>query len=80
LYADYIKEYRKLYKGNYIYLSRSNVRIATSEGLSAVDEAIRFLLRQKPISPYCSSSGLAAAAGIWSKTRVHPVIPDIAAG
>jgi len=62
LYADYLKEYRKLYKGNYIYLSRSNVRIATSEGTSAVDEAIRFLLRQKPISPLQSSSGLAAAA------------------
>lgn len=62
LYADYLREYRKLYKGNYIYLSRSNVRIATSEGTSAVDEAIRFLLRQKPISPLLSSSGLAAAA------------------
>jgi uncharacterized protein YkwD len=61
-YADYLKEYRKLYKGNYIYLPGSNVRIATAEGVSAVNEAIRFLLRQKPIAPLQPSTGLAEAA------------------
>ncbi len=62
LYAEYIKEYRKLYRGNYIYLSRSNVRIATSEGTDAVDEAIRFLRKQKPLAPLVPSRGLADAA------------------
>jgi uncharacterized protein YkwD len=62
LYADFIKEYRRLYKGKYMYLSGSNVRIVTSEGVSAVDEAIRFLRKQKPLAPLDPSQALAEAA------------------
>ncbi len=62
IYADFLKEYRRLYRGNYIVLPRGNVRIATAEGVGAVDEAIRFLLRQKPVSPLEPSRGLAEAA------------------
>ncbi len=62
LYAGFVKQYRNLYKGNYIYLSGSNVRIATSEGVDAVDEAIGFLNRQKPLAPFSPSQGLAEAA------------------
>jgi uncharacterized protein YkwD len=61
-YAGYLKEYRKLYRGKYIYPQGNNVRIATSEGLSAVDEAIRFLMRQQQVAPLQYSSGLAEAA------------------
>jgi uncharacterized protein YkwD len=62
LYADFIKEYRNLYKGKYMYFSGRNVRIATSEGVDAVDEAIRFLRKQKPLAPLNPSQGLAEAA------------------
>lgn len=61
-YADYIREYRKLYKGNYMYFPGRNVRIATSEGVDAVDEAIRFLRKQKPLASLNPSRGLAEAA------------------
>jgi len=62
LYSDFIKEYRKLYKGNYMYIAGSNVRISTSEGVGAVDEAIRFLRKQRPLAPLAPSRGLAEAA------------------
>lgn len=62
LYADFIKEYRKLYKGNYMYFPGRSVRIATSEGVGAVDEAIRFLRNQKSLAPLNPSQGLAEAA------------------
>jgi uncharacterized protein YkwD len=62
LYAEYVKEFRTLYKGNRIYLPGSTVRIPTVEGVSAVDEAVRFLLKQKPLAPFEFSRGLSEAA------------------
>lgn len=61
-YAQFLKDHRRLYKGSYIILPRSNVRIATAEGVGAVDEAIRFLLKQKPLGRLEASKGLAGAA------------------
>jgi uncharacterized protein YkwD len=62
LYAGYVREYRKLYHGSYIVLPGSGVRIATSEGTRAVDEAIRYLMRQRPVPALEPSRGLAGAA------------------
>lgn len=61
-YAGYIREFRKLFKGRYYLLPGSTTRMQTSEGVAAVDEAIRFLSRQKPLPPLAWSDGLAAAA------------------
>ncbi len=62
LYAGYVREYRRLYHGGYLVLPGSGVRIATSEGTGAVDEAIRFLMKQRALRPLQSSRGLAEAA------------------
>lgn len=62
LYADYLKQYRKLYRGSNMYVAGGRVRIATSEGVGAVDEAIRFLRRQKPLASLVPSRGLSEAA------------------
>ncbi len=62
VYAGYVREYRKLYRGGYLVLPGNGVRIPTSEGTGAVDEAIRFLMKQKPIGSLEPSRGLAEAA------------------
>ncbi len=62
LYAGFLREYRRLYHGDYMILPGSEVRIATSEGTAAVDEAIRFLMKQRPVPPLEPSRGLAEAA------------------
>ena len=46
-YAGLLRQHRKLYKGRSIFYPGRNVSISTEEGVSAVDEAIRFLDRQK---------------------------------
>ena len=62
-YAGYLREHRKLYRGEEIMLKDSRTRIATREGKAAVDEAIRFLDRQKALPALAWSEGLAEAAG-----------------
>lgn len=62
VYARLLKEYRRLYRGKNILLPGGNVKIATAEGVRAVDEAVRFLAAQRPLSPLESSRGLAEAA------------------
>jgi uncharacterized protein YkwD len=61
-YAGYIREFRKLFKGRYYVLPGSTTRMQTSEGVAAVDEAARYLARQKPVPQLKWSDGLAAAA------------------
>ena len=61
-YAGLLRQHRKLYKGRSIFYPGRNVSISTAEGVSAVDEAIRFLDRQKPLSRMQFSVGLAEAA------------------
>jgi uncharacterized protein YkwD len=62
VYAGYVREYRKLYHGDTIVLPGSGARIATAEGTVAVDEAIRFLMKQEPVNPLEPSRGLSEAA------------------
>ena len=60
-YIKYLEEYKKLFKGNTVYLP-TYVRFETSEGTAAVDEAIEFL-KTAPAAPLLSfSNGLNKAA------------------
>lgn len=62
IYAGFLREFRGQFRGKYYVLPGSATRIQTSEGVAAVDEAIKFLSRQKPLPPLVWSDGLAAAA------------------
>lgn len=61
-YAGFIREFRSQFRGRYYLLPGSRTRMQTSEGVSAVDEAITFLSRLKPVPPLAWSDGLAEAA------------------
>lgn len=61
-YAGFLREFRGTFRGNYYLLPGSAVRMQTNEGVKAVDEAIKFLERQKKLPPLGWSDGLAAAA------------------
>ncbi|HTG81601.1 MAG TPA: CAP domain-containing protein [Geobacteraceae bacterium] len=61
-YADYLREFRRQYRGRLFLLPGSRSRVRTVEGVAAVDEAIRFLSRQKPLPPLAWVDGLADAA------------------
>jgi uncharacterized protein YkwD len=61
-YAGFLRQFRGYFKGKLYQLPGSETRIQTVEGRSAVDEAIRFLSRQKAVHALLWSQGLAAAA------------------
>ena len=61
-YAGFVREFRGLFKGDYYVLPGNTTRMMTSEGVKPVDEAVKFLTRQKPLPPLVWSKGLAAAA------------------
>lgn len=61
-YAKHLRKLREQFEGRSYRLPGTNTRVMTSEGVVAVDEAIRFLTRQKPLPPLSWSDGLAAAA------------------
>jgi uncharacterized protein YkwD len=61
-YAGFLREFRRQFRDNHYVLPDGSTRIQTGEGVSAVDEAIRFLCRVKPLAPLVWSEGLAAAA------------------
>lgn len=60
-YVAILREYRKLIRGNYLERP-GQVTVVLNEGAKAVDEAIAFLERQKPIGPLSLSKGLSLAA------------------
>ena len=62
-YAGFLREFLSFYRGKYYQLPGSTIRMLTSEGGRAVDEAIRFLSQQSPLPPLNWSDGLAASAG-----------------
>jgi uncharacterized protein YkwD len=62
LYANYLREFRRQFRGSSYILPGTETLVRTDEGLKGVDEAIRFLLKQKPLPPLAWSAGLAAAA------------------
>jgi uncharacterized protein YkwD len=61
-YAGFLREFGGLFRGKYYVLPGSTTHMLTSEGGKAVDEAIRFLSRQKPLPALTWADGLAAAA------------------
>jgi len=62
-YAGFIRQFRTQFTGKNYELPGSTTRVQTNEGVKAVDEAIKFLSRQKPVPPLAWSDGLSAAAG-----------------
>lgn len=69
VYAGFLREFRGLFQGTYYLLPGSAVRMQTSEGGKAVDEAVRFLDRQKKLAPLRWSDGLAAAAAALAEEQ-----------
>jgi uncharacterized protein YkwD len=62
-YAGFLRQFRTQFRGKYYELPGSTTRVQTSEGVKAVDEAITFLSRVKPLPPLTWSDGLSGAAG-----------------
>ncbi len=61
-FAGFLREFRRCFQGKSYRMPGTSTLIETSEGVAAVDEAIRFLSHQKPLPPLVWSAGLAAAA------------------
>jgi uncharacterized protein YkwD len=68
-YADYLRHLRNDSEGTAYKVPGSPLPIQTREGTEAVDEAIRFLERQKPLPALSWSAGLAAAAHELSREQ-----------
>jgi len=50
-YAEQLRDYRRYFEGRLLYLPGDPNGVITSEGIDAVDEAIEFLERQRPLPP-----------------------------
>lgn len=61
-YAVYLETFRRKFSGRNYLLEGSRAQVVTKEGVKAVDEAIRFLSRTKPLPPLKWSDGMASAA------------------
>ncbi len=61
-YADYLISYSKLFVGRELR-EYGEVTVLTREGISAVNEAIRFLRNQKSLPYLIASEGMSKAAG-----------------
>jgi hypothetical protein len=61
-YAENLKKLRRMYEGKAYMEPATGAIVLTNEGVPAVDEAIAFLRKQKPLSPLTWSKGLAEAA------------------
>ncbi|MBJ6752435.1 CAP domain-containing protein [Geomonas anaerohicana] len=61
-YAQYIREFKKSFVGKGYRLPGSLNMVMTSEGKPALDEAVQFLSRQRPLPALSWSPGLARAA------------------
>jgi uncharacterized protein YkwD len=63
-YLGYLLDLRRQYQGkSYLMPGTMTTFVATSEGVAALDEAVRFLQKQKPLPALSWSPGLAASAG-----------------
>lgn len=61
-YADQLRTYRTWFKGNILYLPGDRNGVYLEEGVSAVDEAIAFMERQRPLPPLSRAELLGLAA------------------
>lgn len=60
-YADYLIAYSELFVGRELR-ERGEITVLTKEGRSAVNEAIRFLRNQRPLTYLIASKGMSKAA------------------
>jgi len=68
-FAGFLRDFARRFQGKFYRMPGTATLMQTSEGVAAVDEAIRFLSRQKALPSLKWSSGLAAAAA--ELTRVQ---------
>ena len=61
VYAGYLEEMRAHFRGGFLVLP-GRTMLRTREGVAAIDEAIRFLQRARPITPLIFSRGISLAA------------------
>ncbi|MBJ6725006.1 CAP domain-containing protein [Geomonas sp. Red875] len=61
-YAQHLRELRRRFDGGLFRMPGMQALVQTTEGVTAVDEAIRFLAKQKPLPALKWSPGLAKAA------------------
>ncbi len=61
-YADHLRQFRAYYHGKLVTEPGHGVDMMTEEGVAAVDEAIAYLARQKPLPPLAPSPALARSA------------------
>ncbi|MEO5753320.1 MAG: CAP domain-containing protein [Chthoniobacterales bacterium] len=61
VYAGYLEKLRENFNGN-LFVLPGGTRLRTREGVRAVDEAIRFLRRARPLAPLAFSPGISRAA------------------
>ncbi|WP_136514032.1 CAP domain-containing protein [Geomonas edaphica] len=61
-YANYLREFRKRFVGKAYRVPGTFNMVMTSEGTAALDEAVRYLARQRPVPALSWSPGLAEAA------------------
>ncbi len=61
VYARYLEELRAHFRGDFLVLP-GRTMLRTREGVAAIDEAIRFLQRARPIAPLIFSPGISLAA------------------
>lgn len=75
IYVNRLRQFRDTFQGKQCRLSGCSAAVQTREGTAAVDEAIRYMLSRKALSPLTGSQGLAAAASelVMSQGRTGAV-------
>ena len=61
-YAGYLRALRRQFRGNEYLMPGSSDLVLTTEGVAALDEAVRFLEKQAPLPALSWAPGLAEAA------------------
>jgi uncharacterized protein YkwD len=61
VYAGYLEELRRHFQGNILVLP-GHTMLRTREGVGAIDDAITFLHRTRPLAPLTASPGITMAA------------------
>jgi uncharacterized protein YkwD len=73
LYATFLERTRQNYAGR-VRLMPGSIRLCTHEGVRAVDEAIRFLRRARPLPPLALSLGLCSAAAAHCREQASGAV------